>query len=126
MSVAQVTNLAADMGQNVEIKESVTMGDVLLIDTDRSFTGQDGHVLTPDGEGHGVPGLLATRLFGLGIGIDHIYVLQNTITVRRAGGWDEESADQVARATESFLRFYPDEDGDSGSAGDDRADSEEE
>jgi hypothetical protein len=97
------------MGQNVEIKESVTMGDVLLIDTDRSFTGQDGHIITPDSERHGVPGLLAARLFDLGIGVNHIYVLQNTVTVRRDGGWDDATADQVARATETFLRYYPDE-----------------
>jgi hypothetical protein len=97
------------MGQNVEIKESVTMGDVLLIDTDRSFTGQDGHIITPATERHGVPGLLAGKLFDLGIGINHIYVLQNTVTVRRDGGWDQDSTDEVARVTETFLRYYPDE-----------------
>lgn len=97
------------MGQNVEIKESVTMGDVLLIDTDRSFTGQDGHIITPESERHGVPGLLAAKLFDLDIGINHIYVLQNTVTVRRAGGWDEAAADEVARTTETFLRYYGDE-----------------
>lgn len=97
------------MGQNVEIKESVTMGDVLLIDTDRSFTGQDGHIITPDSERHGVPGLLASRLFDLGIGVNHIYVLQNSVTVRRDGDWDEATADQVARVTETFLRYYPDD-----------------
>jgi hypothetical protein len=97
------------MGQNVEIKESVTMGDVLLIDTDRSFTGQDGHIITPQSERYGVPGVLAGRLFDLDIGINHIYVLQNTFTVRREGGWDQDAADEVARVTESFLRYYPDE-----------------
>ena len=108
------------MGQNVEIRESVTMGDVLLIDTDRSFTGQDGHVMTPASELHGVPGLLAEKLFDLGIGIEHIYVLQNTVTVQRAEGWDQETADEVARVTSTFLRYYPDEEaleeGDAGAA----------
>ncbi|MGD2060746.1 MAG: hypothetical protein PVF87_07775 [Acidimicrobiia bacterium] len=112
------------MGQNVEIKESVTMGDVLLIDTDRSFTGQDGHVITPDSERQGVPGVLAARLFDLGIGIDHIYILQNTVTVRRQGGWDEAAASQVAQATETFLRFYPDDE--MAAAADDAVVSEEE
>jgi hypothetical protein len=97
------------MGQDVVIKQTLTMGDVLVIDTDRSFTGQDGHTITPGSGQHGVPAKLADRLFALDIGIDHIYVLQNTVTVRRSGGWDEGSAGLVADVTASFLRYYPDE-----------------
>jgi len=84
------------------------MGDVLVIDTDRSFTGQDGHMITPDSERYGVPGELAERLFAFDSGIDYIFVLQNIVTVRRNGGWDEETAAEVADITHSFLRFYPD------------------
>ena len=97
------------MGQNVEIKDTVQMGDVLIIDTDRSFTGQDGHVIEPGADGEGVPGLLASRLFELGIGIDHVFVLQNTVTVRRSGGWDEDAAGSVTDVTHTFLRYYGDE-----------------
>ncbi len=97
------------MGQNVEIKDTVTIGDVLVIDTDRSFTGQDGQVMTPDVEGEGVPGRLAGRLFALGLGIDHVFVLQNTVTVRRPAGWDEDSAGLVTDVTHTFLRYYSDE-----------------
>lgn len=97
------------MGQNVEIKNTVTMGEVLIVDTDRSFTGQDGHVVTPDGEGHGVPAVLARRLFDLGLGIDHVFVLQNTVTVRRPDGWDEDSAGSVTEVTNSFLKHYSEE-----------------
>lgn len=97
------------MGQNVEIKRTSTIGDVLVIDTDRSFTGQDGHTITPDGPRSGVPGRLADRLFSLDLGIDHVFVLQNTVTVRRPGGWDEDTAGTVAGVAESFLRYYPDE-----------------
>lgn len=97
------------MGQNVEIRNTVVMGDVLMIDTDRSLTGQDGQVLTPDLNGEGVPRLLAERLFGLGLGIDHMYVLQNTVTVRRPGGWDDESSRAVTDITHAFLRYYTDE-----------------
>ncbi len=98
------------MGQNVEIRNAVTMGEVLMIDTDRSFTGQDGQAIGEDLDGDGVPGMLAERLFGLGLGIDHVYVLQNAVTVRRPGGWDEDAASTVTDTTHSFLRFYPDED----------------
>jgi hypothetical protein len=97
------------MGQNVEIKDSVEIGDVLIVDTDRSFTGQDGHVITPESGGEGVPRLLASRLFDLDIGIDHVFVLQNTVTVRRPGGWDEDSAGSVTDVTHTFLRFYNEE-----------------
>lgn len=97
------------MGQDVVINDTVTMGDVLMISTDRSFTGQDGHVLTPGSEGEAVPGILASRLFALDLGIDHVYVLQNTVTVRRPDGWDEQTAAQVTEVTGSFLRYYPDD-----------------
>lgn len=85
------------------------MGDVLVIDTDRSFTGQDGHMITPDSERYGVPGELAERLFAFDPNIDYIFVLQNIVTVRRSGGWDDGSAAEVSDIAHSFLRFYPDD-----------------
>jgi len=97
------------MGQDVVIKDTVTMGDVLMVDTDRSFTGQDGHVMTADSIRHGVPGVLADRIFALDLGVDHVYVLQNTVTVRRPGGWDDEATGSVTEVVGSFLRYYPDE-----------------
>lgn len=109
MSRPWLTTLLDAMGQDVEINSSVTMGELLLIDTDRSFTGQDGHTITPESGRHGVPGVLADRLFALDLGIDHVYVLQNTVTVRRNAGWDDESAAAVTDVTGSFLRYYPDE-----------------
>lgn len=98
------------MGQTVVIRDSVTIGDVLLISTDRSFTGQDGQSITPDSKGDAVPGLLADQLFGLDLGIDHIYVQQNTISLRRHGGWDPELVEQALEVTSSFLQHYPDAD----------------
>ena len=97
------------MGQNVEIKDTVAMGEILIIDTDRSFTGQDGQTITADSAGHGIPGVLADRLFALEVGINHVFVLQNTITVRRPGGWDEDPTGAVSEVTRSFLRYYDEE-----------------
>ena len=94
------------MGQVVVVNKVVEVGDLLLIDTDRSFTGQDGMAMSPDKPGHAVPGTLADRLFDLGLGIDHVYVLQNAVTVRRPGGWDEESKAAVTVVVEGFLLFY--------------------
>ncbi len=78
----------------------------VVIDTDRSFTGQDGQAISPDSPGEAVPGDLAQRLFGLDIGVDHVYVIQNIITVRRPGGWDEDTAGRATDVTASFLRYY--------------------
>jgi len=96
------------MGQSVEIRDTVNLGNTLLIDTDRSFTGQDGQEITVDLPGTAVPGLLAADLFELGIGIDYVYVLQNTVSVRRPVGWDAESIARVKNATTGFLRYYGD------------------
>ena len=94
------------MGQPVAIRESIRMGKVLLVDTDRSFTGQDGQSITTERPGHSVPGLLAERLFDLGIGVDHIHVLQNTVSVRRGLDWDAEAESAVLAAVGDFLQFY--------------------
>ncbi len=96
------------MGQSVEVRSTVEMGDVLLIDTDRSLTGQDGRIMSPDRPGDGVAGQLAAALFDLGLGIDHLHVLQNAVSVKRAGGWDDEAVARVAKTTAEFLRFYDD------------------
>jgi len=82
------------------------MGKILLVDTDRSFTGQDGQNITTDQPGHAVPGLLAERLFDLGIGVDHIHILQNTVSVRRDQDWDAEAESATLAVVEDFLRFY--------------------
>ena len=94
------------MGQTVVVRNTVPIGDILLVDTDRSFTGQDGVAMSPDEPGESVPALLSERLFALDIGIDHVFVLQNTVTVRRPGGWDDGAVAAVTSATEEFLRFY--------------------
>lgn len=94
------------MGQTVVINNAVEMGDLLLIATDRSFTGQDGAAITRNDPGDAVPGKLAQRLFELDPGIDYLYVLQNAVTVRRPGGWEEDSKTAALEVVESFLLFY--------------------
>lgn len=96
------------MGQTVEVRDAKVFGENLLIDTDRSFTGQDGQEITPGNPGTAVPGQLANELFGLEIGIDYVFVLQNTVSVRRPTGWDSGSIGQVKTTTTDFLRYYED------------------
>jgi hypothetical protein len=94
------------MGQAVVIKNTVTLGDMLLIDTDRSFTGQDGHVVIPDSLGRGVPARLGQKVFAADESVDYAHVLQNQVSLRRRGGWDEASIARVTGAVEDFLLFY--------------------
>jgi hypothetical protein len=94
------------MGQAVVINNAVVMGDLLLVDTDRSFTGQDGVAATRDEPGVAVPGKVAARLFELDAAIDHVFVLQNSVTVRRRSGWDEQAKSGALAAIEGFLLFY--------------------
>jgi hypothetical protein len=94
------------MGQSVVVNRAVEIGDLLIIDTDRSFTGQDGVAVTRESPGEAVPGRLSRQLFELDPGIDHVFVLQNSITVRRHGGWDEEGRNDVVSVVEGFLLYY--------------------
>lgn len=99
------------MGQTVIIRDHVVMGEVLLVTTDRSFTGQDGQTITPESPGSAVPALLAARLFDLDLGIDHVYVLQNTVTIRRPDPWDVDAVASALEVISDFLRHYEDSEG---------------
>jgi ferredoxin--NADP+ reductase len=94
------------MGQVIEVS-STPIGSVLLVDTDRSLTGQDGVSFdhspedTPD-----PPSVLATRLFDAIEGVESIHVLSNTLSVRRTTAWEP---DQIAAAEDivsSLFVFY--------------------
>ena len=72
------------MGQ--PIKVSVTNADdVLLIDADRSITGQDGSAYGSAAEAKAdqrFPGVLAARLFASDPAIDHVFIASNQIVCR--------------------------------------------
>ena len=95
------------MGQTVVINASTVVDEHLMLDTDRSFTGQDGHTIGPGEDGGAVPGQLAAKVYALDLGVDHVHVLQNIVTLRRPGGWDDAAVEQVKDAVIGFLRFYP-------------------
>lgn len=99
------------MGQTIEIKSTVTVGDVLIVDADRSITGQDGEFyngVEAARRGSTFPAALATRLLEGIEGVDHVHVMSNTVSVRRPGGWDDEAIASAARIVSEFFRFYPD------------------
>jgi hypothetical protein len=97
------------MGQPIQV-DATRLGDVVLFDTDRSITGQDG-------AGYGsaaaaeasdtFPAKLATRVFGADGSVDHVFVASNQVVVRRAGGWSDDAMDAVSRVISEFFLYYP-------------------
>ena len=97
------------MGQTIEINKTDVIDHVLVIDTDRSLAGQDGEAFS------GVetarlrvtfPAQLAVRLFEADPAVDHVFVMSNTVSVRRPTGWDDASVDVASRTVSEFFRFY--------------------
>ena len=84
------------------------MGTVALFSTDRSLTGQDGIGFTPGAiDSEEPPAELARRLIAADDGIDHVYVLSNTVTVRRGTDWDEDSVADAAEVISGLFVHYP-------------------
>ena len=98
------------MGQTIEINGARQIGDVLVIDTNRSLAGQDGEAYTPGytTTSHTFPARLAERLFEVDADIDRVHVMSNAVSISRAGGWDDASRQAVELVVSRFFRFYPD------------------
>ena len=96
------------MGQSISVDDTTLLGDVLMVSFDRSLSGQDGESFGVEtGDTGTIPAQLATRLFGLGIEIDHVYVMSNTASLRRPKGWDDPTLAAVTETVVNFFRFYP-------------------
>ena len=97
------------MGQTIQIRDTDVVDDVLLVSTDRSFTGQDGETYRPTDEIGAdaiFPARLAARLFESDPSIDHVYVMSNVISARRKGGWDDSMVGSASETVAAFFRFY--------------------
>lgn len=97
------------MGQMIEVA-ATAIGNVALFALDRSLTGQDGQSFTePTDPDRSPPALLANRLFAADSDVDHVYALSNSVSVSRAGGWTEESLDNVTELISSLFIHYREE-----------------
>jgi ferredoxin--NADP+ reductase len=106
------------MGQRIEVSV-VPLGSVALFSTDRSITGQDGVGFQPDSApGDGPPAELARRLFQADSSINHVYVLSNTVSVRRQEDWDEDSLDEAVGVISGLFIHYSPTQGDVSEEGD--------
>jgi hypothetical protein len=98
------------MGQPIQV-ETTQVGDVVIFDTDRSITGQDGGVYGSHDEALSsdrFPAQLAARLFGADPGINHVFVASNQVVVRRQAEWTASQVDAAAGVVADFFLYYPD------------------
>lgn len=98
------------MGQTIEINGSRQIGDVLVIDTNRSLAGQDGEAYTPGytTTSPTFPARLAERLFEADADVDRVHVMSNAVSISRAGGWNDAARQTAEQVVSRFFRFYPD------------------
>ena len=95
------------MGQPIKV-ESTRLDDVVIFTTDRSLSGQDGVALLTSEEaqeGATWPARLASRLWDQDPDITGVFVLSNTISVRRSG-WTEAEIERAAGVIRDLFVFY--------------------
>jgi len=99
------------MGQPIEIVGTTRLDDVVMFDTDRSITGQDGSGYGSLDEATATddfPARLAARLFEGVDGVNHVFVASNGVVVRRQGGWDDAVTASAGGIITDFFIFYRD------------------
>ncbi len=109
------------MGQLIEVTATVVDGDVVILDTDRSVTGQGGtgyDSAAAAGADERFPGRLAARIFAFDEAVDHVFVGSNGVVVRRATEWDDAAISAVSATVSEFFLHY---DADTSEAGDESA-----
>ena len=97
------------MGQPIQV-ETTTLGDVVIFDTDRSITGQDGaaYASRADAEASDLClDSLAVHLFDADGGVNHVFVASNQVVVRRNTDWTESEAAAAADVVANFFLYYP-------------------
>ena len=100
------------MGQTIEV-QAQQVGSVVIFDTDRSITGQDGSGfaradLPTDPATAPFPAQLAARLYADVDDVDHVFIASNQVVVKRDVGWNDATIDAAAEIIGQFFRFYPD------------------
>lgn len=98
------------MGQQIEIKSSVVLGDMLVIDTNRSLTGQNGEAYTSaeDASGSTLPAELASSLFSALDDIDHVFSASNSLSVRSKQPWGDAEVAAANATVRNFFTYWDD------------------
>jgi ferredoxin--NADP+ reductase len=90
------------MGQRIHV-DATPVGNVAIFDLDRSLTGQDGITFVGPPGGTTPPAGLARRLWEAIDQVDNVFVLSNTVTVRRESPW---GADDIETASEIIANLF--------------------
>lgn len=93
------------MGQLIEVT-ATPVGNTALFDLDRSLTGQDGLVFASPPVGDDWPEVLARRLWQDDGSLDSVYILSNTVSVRRSDGWDSAALDAASDVIAKLFVYY--------------------
>lgn len=97
------------MGQTIQINKTTVIDRVLVIDSDRTLAGQDGESFSgrEAARSHDTfPARLAVELFQADDAVDHVFVMSNTVSVRRLPSWTDESIEAATATVADFFRFY--------------------
>jgi hypothetical protein len=96
------------VGQPIQVIDRVVLGDVVLFDTDRTLTGQDGETYTAgaDPEASSFGATIAARLLDSDDRLGEVFVLSNTLSLRRPDGWTAEALDNASETIRTFFIFY--------------------
>jgi hypothetical protein len=97
------------MGQSINVTSTRVVGDVAVVEGDRSISGQDGAAFSAADQaatGTTLPARLATRVFEAVGGVDHVFVGSNGVVVRRAGGWDDAALRGLEETVAGFFVYY--------------------
>ena len=109
MAAPGPTSIPQRMGQTIEINGTAVIDHVLVIDTDRSLAGQDGESYSGVEAARlktSFPARLAVRLFEGDAEVDHVFVMSNTVSVRRPSGWTDTAIDNASDVVSVFFRHY--------------------
>lgn len=98
------------MGQQIEIKSSAVLGAMLVIDTDRSLTGQNGEAFATPQEATGTTlgAQLAAAMFEVLPSADHVFTASSTVSVRATEPWTDEHVAAATGAVRNFFTYWSD------------------
>jgi hypothetical protein len=98
------------VGQAIVIENTEAVDGSMVVTMNRSLTSQVGEGYDSQADanaGDSFGALLARRIFEVDESIDRIYIASNSVVLKRAGIWDDESVSSVSRAIEDLFLFYP-------------------
>lgn len=93
------------MGQTIQVS-AIPVGNIAIFDLDRSLTGQDGVSFSQPPEGPTPPEILARRLWDADGSVNNVYVLSNSVSVRKESDWATDDLDAASGIISNLFIFW--------------------